>query len=379
MKKSNVVFLVIVLVIGFAAVSTSLILNGTVGVASKQDDFDVIFVESLLDGEESDNVVIDGNKKSLTFTSKRLRELKENVRLDYKVKNTSTQYGANVTISCNNYGNDYIEITGEFDGKVIPLNNSVEIEAQEEKSGYINVELVKVYDDEDTSLSIKCEIVADATSKDHIVKVEQCDVNNPPVKELNSWLWTDNDCSKDMSIGDLLSINTESFYVYNVDGDDIKALSQYNLYVGNSCTDGLSSSCTPLQNATGLQDSRAVGYGKNPRIGTVKFGNSNSYSGSLVQTYVNQYATKLSKINSNIKNVRLITKEELVKLGCDETCLTAPKFVCGSSYWTSTAQPGYDNQIWMVYSFGTFGHVFISYDFEMGVRPVIEISKSVFE
>ena len=182
MKKSNVIFLVLLLVIGFASVSTSLMINGTIGLGIKKDDFDVIFTSATLDGEKSENATISEDKKSITFTSKRLRELNESVRLDYKVKNTSTQYGANVTINCNNYGNEYIEITGEFDGKSIPLENPIEMAAQEIKNGFIKAEIVKVYGGEDDSISLTCTIVANATSKDKVTEyipdVYQDDVLN---------------------------------------------------------------------------------------------------------------------------------------------------------------------------------------------------------
>lgn len=166
MKKRNVILLVLLLVIGFASVSTSLILNGKVGIGTKDDDFDVIFISATLNGEESSNVMISENKKSITFTSERLRELNEKAVLDYKVKNNSTQYGADVTISCNTKGNDYISITGEFADESLPITTPILMDAQEIKEGYISAELVHVYSGEDASISITCEIIGNATSRD---------------------------------------------------------------------------------------------------------------------------------------------------------------------------------------------------------------------
>ncbi len=166
MKKKSVLVLVILLAIGFASISTSLIINGTIGIGSKIDDFDVIFTSATIDGEESSNAVISEDKKKITFSSRKLTMLNEITVLDYKVKNNSTQYNADVTITCNNTGNDYINITGEFDGKNIPLTNPVNMSAQEIKDGFISAKLVKAYTGEDTSFSIICEINNKATSRD---------------------------------------------------------------------------------------------------------------------------------------------------------------------------------------------------------------------
>ncbi len=166
MKNKNMIITLIgFLVIGFAAVSTALVLNGTIGIGVNVNDYDVIFTSAIIDGEESSNVVISEDKKKITFASNKLITLNEISVLDYKVKNNSTQYGADVTISCNTDGNEYVSITGEFDGKVIPLTEPITIEAQEVKNGSITAKLVKTFTGEDDELSIVCEINGTATSK----------------------------------------------------------------------------------------------------------------------------------------------------------------------------------------------------------------------
>lgn len=377
MKLKKILLLVLLLVIGFASVSTALFMNGKVGISANNSDFDIIFTDASISDDGS--VSISPSKKEIVFSSSKLINLDDEVVVDYKIKNTSTQYDADVTINCSTAENEYISIKNELANQLISDTFQITLEAQEEKSGSLIASLIKAYSGDDASVDVTCKIIGNAIERDNINEPDYCDISNPPITEINSWLWKDNDCSKDLSIGDLITIDTESFYIYNLEGDTIKALAEYNLYVGNTCTSGATSSCTTLQNSTGLQDSRAIGYGTTPRIGTVKFGDSNSYSSSVVKSYIDQYAVKMSKKEPNITNVRLITKDELVELGCEKTCITAPKFTYNTSYWTSTAHPDYNNRIWFVYSFGSFGAVYINYDFEMGVRPVIEISKSVFE
>ena len=167
--KRGIIILVIMLVVGFASVSTTLLLNGDIAIGTKADDFDVIFKEALLNEGMSKNVIISEDKKSITFVTDKLTKEGDTVVLDYKVKNNSTQYGANVTINCTDVTSDYVRAIGEFDGNNLPMSNPVEIEAQEVKSGKITAELVKAYAGEDNSVSIKCTIIATPTEKDKVV------------------------------------------------------------------------------------------------------------------------------------------------------------------------------------------------------------------
>ena len=166
MKRKYIVILAIILVIGFASVTTTLVLNGKVGVGVELDDFDVIFTSALLNAETSNKVIISENKKTITFNTDKLINKGDTARLDYKVKNTSTQYNADVEINCTNEANEYISVISEFDGNQIPLVSPVNIKAGEVKSGYINAELIKTYAGEDTSMEIKCSIVVTATSRE---------------------------------------------------------------------------------------------------------------------------------------------------------------------------------------------------------------------
>ncbi len=166
MKKRQFVILILLLIIGFASVTTTLVLNGKVGVGVELDDFDVIFIESLLDGREDKKATISEDKKTITFSTDKLINVGDSSRLDYKVKNTSTQYNADVEINCTNEANEYVNVTSSFDGNQIPLISPINIKAQEVKSGYINAELIKAYAGEDTSIEIKCTINVTATSRE---------------------------------------------------------------------------------------------------------------------------------------------------------------------------------------------------------------------
>ena len=180
--------------------------------------------------------------------------------------------------------------------------------------------------------------------------------------------------------GSIVSIGDEQFYVIGKENGNVKLLSMYNLRVGNSVDDELN--VTPLTNTTGIQDSEARGYvdGEYPFIGTTAFSNTNStYSGSIVEGYVNNYKTYLTNMGVDISSARLITKAELEKLGCNEddySCSDAPSWVYSTSYWSGSA---FDtSSVWTVDSNAGFDDYNFYADDAFGVRPVIEISESEF-
>ena len=64
-RKSAIIIAILIMSIGFAAISTTLIINGSAKVSENTDDFSVIFTKAILDGQDAYNNVIDGSKKSL--------------------------------------------------------------------------------------------------------------------------------------------------------------------------------------------------------------------------------------------------------------------------------------------------------------------------
>ena len=190
-------------------------------------------------------------------------------------------------------------------------------------------------------------------------------------------------------IGTVVTIGSEQFYTIGTEGDNVKLLSMYNLYVGGE----YNSSWTAYgDEATGKQDSTMLGYvsGLSIRNGTTAFSSStqkgtnySDYSGSIVEGYVNNYKTILeSDYGVDVVEARLITKDELTsdEIGCsdnDYTCTrSAYPWIYSTSYCSGSAY-GTD-YVWCVTSFGNFANRSYSYDNFFGVRPVIIISKSNF-
>ena len=190
--------------------------------------------------------------------------------------------------------------------------------------------------------------------------------------------------------GSIVSIGDEQFYVFGQENGNVKLLSMYNLYVGNSVDfdSDFNLVVTPLSSPTGIQDEETISemsvVNGNPTdvplIGATAFSNIDStYLGSIVEGYVNNYASYLEGLGVNIKEARLITKEELENLGCsgyDHSCSEAPDWVYDTSYWTQSVVDSYD--VWFVNFDSGFGFCMYNYDSGLGVRPVIEIPLSEF-
>ena len=166
-------------------------------------------------------------------------------------------------------------------------------------------------------------------------------------------------------IGTVVTIGSEQFYTIGTEGDNVKLLSMYNLMVGNKVTafDLNTGDITmaPIANPTGLQSSDAIGVRVDengmpahlPWIGTVAFAtedkhgtNYSDYSGSLIETYVNDYEVAIEAMGVKVESARLITKDELVNtFGCNEsenTCTgSAYPWIYATTYWSGSAYSNY--------------------------------------
>jgi len=378
-KRSSILVLVLLLVIGFAAISTTLVINGTLNVNGNAEDFDVYFSAATI----TDGGTVSGiGSKTLTFSTHTLKNIYDISILDYTVYNNSTEYDADVTIKCvASTESDYFTVTSTFDGTTATdtaSTTAITMAAQAKKNGKIVIVQTKAYaEDTDLSVAYTCTIVAKPTSRTTIEE-NVCKVGT------GNWILTDDDCDGTADIGELITVGTESFYVISNDGTNIKALAQYNLYVGGYDDD---TSVTAYTDATGLQDSTMLGWTQSmadpydpyyPQEGITAFSStSNTYSGSIVEGYVNTYVDTLNnKMNANVTAGTLITTDELVVLGCnmsDQVCFSSSySWLYSTSYWTSSASD--PDGVWGVATTSGLSDLPYDAEFALGVRPVITIS-----
>ena len=181
------------------------------------------------------------------------------------------------------------------------------------------------------------------------------------------------------AIGTIVTIGDQQFYTIGTEGDNVKLLSMYNLYVGGVYNSGWTAYG---DEATGKQNSTMLGYvsGQSIRNGTTAFSNTNStYAGSIVEGYVNNYKTILEKdYGVDVVEARLISYDELTDsetFACVEYDYCSDKYpwIYSTSYWSGSASS--TNFVWIVDSHGRFYHIRYSDDDIFGVRPVITISR----
>ena len=167
-KKASIVIAVLLLAVGFAAVSTTLIINGSVNIGENTDDFSVIFTKATLDGTNVYANVIDDTKKIITFETSDLKTLNQTSVLNYEVTNNSSNYDAEVQVNCKTKENTtakYTSIKNELEG------NATVIKAKETLNGTLTVTLNKTATEEVREEYI-CELTFNAVERDTIAASE---------------------------------------------------------------------------------------------------------------------------------------------------------------------------------------------------------------
>ena len=219
------------------------------------------------------------------------------------------------------------------------------------------------------------------------------------------------------TVGSVVKIANEEFYVIGKEGTKVKMLAKWNLKVGcknyfyNECENTYGTYCIEEYN------SNEAGYGLQSDIdfetllydrdncpyyhyhGTVPFSSTNywingstlkseygsSYpayvydSNASIKTYVEDYVSYLNQQGVTVTG-RLIQQEELAALGCNATTRycdsngthggTAPSWVYQTSYWSGSA---YNTQHLNTISNSSAGFdiSFHDHSYGGGVRPVI--------
>ena len=144
-NKSMVIVAIILMSIGFAAISTTLIINGNAKVSENNEDFSVIFTAASIDGKDVYSTVVDDTKKIITFETSDLKTLNQTSVLTYEVTNNSSNYDANVTVTCvpkDGTTAKYTSIKNELEGNV------TKVLAKESVNGTLTVTLNKTATEE---------------------------------------------------------------------------------------------------------------------------------------------------------------------------------------------------------------------------------------
>ena len=166
-KKKTLLLVVLLMAVGFAAVSTTLYINGQTKINANQDDFNVYYSDALVNGIQDKSVIADDTH--ITFTTT-LETLGEKYVLDYDVTNGSKNYDAKLVMECSE-GNDYLTVTNEFD-------TTTNLEALKTRSGKLTLELIKSYaGDTDMDVTITCTIDENAIERESLAEEENAYVS----------------------------------------------------------------------------------------------------------------------------------------------------------------------------------------------------------
>ena len=163
-KKSMLIVAVILMSIGFAAISTTLIINGNAKVSENNEDFSVIFTAASIDGKNVYSTAVDETKKIITFTTSELKTLNQTSILTYEVTNNSSNYDANVNVTCapkTGTISKYTSIKNKLE------NDATVVKAKETLNGTLTVTLDKVATESVTE-EYTCKLEFNAVERDTI-------------------------------------------------------------------------------------------------------------------------------------------------------------------------------------------------------------------
>lgn len=137
MKKKILLVLILLLTIGFAALATTLYINGSTKISVNEDECknSLMFTKALVDNVNLSSTIISNDGKTITFETKELKSVGDKSTLKYTITNNSNQYGNQASLSLNISSNEYIKVTNNRTDYGLNSGESVD--------GTLTVELIK--------------------------------------------------------------------------------------------------------------------------------------------------------------------------------------------------------------------------------------------
>jgi len=354
MKKTKYLigFLLLFMIVGFAAISVTLSIRGTTTVASTLDDFKVYFSNVLIDGEQDFSVV--RNETELYFDIL-IEEVGDTHNIVYDVTNGSKYYDAQLSINCTT-SNEYLNIVNNID-------TSTNLLSKETRQGTLSLTKIKTIASDTTQENIiSCKLTATPVERNSID-------NTTPAIPVDPYY-----------IGREISIGEEKFNVISEQEDTITMLAKYSLNEFNKQS----------KEALWLEFSESNGWEYTPGPKEIDI---ETWSTSYVANYVNKYVLDLKNtINNDDITGSIITLEELKELGCifptdygynsdsnTRTCKNSIHkdwLINGQYWWTRSASSTSGENIW---SFNENGTLYTAkYHDKSCIRPTITISKDLY-
>ena len=283
-RKSAIVIAILIMCVGFAAISTTLIINGSTKVSENTEDFSVIFTSASLDGTDVYANVIDDTKKVITFETSDLKTLNQTSVLNYEVTNNSSNYDAEVTVNCkvkDNTTAKYTSIKNELEGK------ATVVKAKETLTGTLTVTLNKTATEE-VKEEYVCTLEFNAIERDELGQ----GTPNPVSFSTDSWKTIQNA---------IQTGNTDSYNVGDTKEVDLGSFGTHIVRIANKsiCTNGETSetACGFVVEFADIITNQQVNS-----TGT----NVGGWKDSELRTYIN--GTIYNALPSDLQNVIAPTK-----------------------------------------------------------------------
>ena len=157
MKKRNVIILVVMLIVGFASITSTLVIRGNLNIGYNENfSSSIVYTRAELPNGE---VEINKNEKNIDFTTEKLENVNQTTILEFDVTNKSRNYDASVTINCGlteefkSYS-EYVRIDTD-------LLSPFELVSGSTKTGQVTVEMIKAFNEELTKdIQFECKLIA---------------------------------------------------------------------------------------------------------------------------------------------------------------------------------------------------------------------------
>ncbi len=222
-KKSMLIVAILLMAIGFATISTTLVINGNAKVSENEEDFSVIFTAASIDGKDVYSSVIDDTKKIITFETSELKTLNQTSILTYEVTNNSSNYDAEVSVTCvpkEGTTAKYTSIKNKLD------NDATVVKAKETINGTLTITLNKT-STEEVSEEYTCKLEFNAVERDTLGS----NIPTPISFESDSW----STIAANVKAG-----NTSKYNVGDTKEIDLGELGTHTVRISNmsKCTNG---------------------------------------------------------------------------------------------------------------------------------------------
>ena len=282
-KRSAILVAIILMSIGFAAVSTTLIINGNAKVSENEEDFSVIFTAASLDGKDVYSEVVDDTRKIITFETSELKTLNQTSVLTYEVTNNSSNYDAEVSVTCvpkTGTTAKYTSIKNKLD------NDATVVKAKSSVNGTLTVTLNQTATEEVREEYV-CTLEFNAVERDNLGS----NVPEPVTFSEDSW---------ETIAANVKSGNTDKYNVGDTKEVDLGTLGTHTVRVANK------SECTTETSETAcgfvVEFADIITEQKFNSTAT----NVGGWKDSELRTYIND--TIYKSLPSELQNVIISTK-----------------------------------------------------------------------